>query len=232
MIPIIKSSEPEVLSHLRKRAEEKGLAPAQAYATLRGRNKVLVREAILKDQGHLCAYCMCSIPRSDTPEGVSSLTIEHYVPRDPEDHRDVGQGLEYRNLLVTCHGNRAYKGQRRLGDLTCDAHRGNQEFRKINPLIPETLESIRYTLNGDIFSEDEDVNYDLGILLNLNAYHSPLKGERKAVLDELITALSAYLPEEIPDVCSSLLEEFQKETDPKTPYQGILLWYLKSFLEA
>lgn len=230
MIPIKKNEEPAALARLRERNADKGLTQRQLYAKLTGKTKYTVRDSLLKEQGHLCAYCMCSIPREDVPEGIPPTVIEHYIPRDPEDGRDVGQGLDYNNLLVVCHGNKARRGTKNLRDLTCDAHRGNLEFRKLNPLKPETLRTIEYSTTGTIFSEDEDVNYDLNVLLNLNAHRSPIKGERRAALEELIAELGVLQPEVLEEVCQDYLDSFESENDPKTPYQGILIWYLRSFI--
>ena len=76
---------------------------------------------------------------------------------NPEDGRDIGQGLDYNNLLAVCNGNRAARGTRRKNDLTCDAHRENEEFIKINPCKPETLETIFYSLDGKIDATDADL---------------------------------------------------------------------------
>ena len=66
-------------------------------------------------------------------------------------------GLDYNNLLAVCNGNRAARGTRRKNDLTCDAHRENEEFIKINPCKPETLETIFYSLDGKIDATDADL---------------------------------------------------------------------------
>mgnify|MGYP000845311952 CR=1 FL=1 len=52
---------------------------------------------------------------------------------DQTDRRDTGQGLDYNNFVAVCHGNKGPHGTRTIADLTCDAHKGNMEFRKINP---------------------------------------------------------------------------------------------------
>lgn len=32
--------------------------------------------------------------------------------------------------------------------------------------------------------------------------------------------------------CSGVLKDFQAETNPRTPYVGILIWYLQSMISA
>ena len=39
-------------------------------------------DQLLREQGHLCAYCMSKIPESrNLPSGVPAVTIEHWLPR-------------------------------------------------------------------------------------------------------------------------------------------------------
>lgn len=272
MILITKGEEPQELGKLRKIAALKQLTPGQSYAKLKPFLKKQVRRSLVKEQGSLCAYCMCRIPSSRTPRAITPITIEHFIPRNPEDGRDVGQGLDYQNLLAVCHGNKKPKGQASLADLTCDAHRRNTELRKVNPCDAKTLESIYYGLDGTIRAKDADVDYDLNVVLNLNCKSAPLVGERKAALDALLEDLELYLSDlyleselgesallqkegqkeeagqvdfpqsgrqqeeagqaepQLARYCRLRLKEFEAEDDPKTPYVGILIWYLKSML--
>lgn len=233
MIPIRKSTEPPTLTKLRERAIAEGLSPERAYKTLKGNNKKIVRNSLLREQGQLCAYCMCRIPRNDVDEKIAPIVIEHYVTRNPADGRDVSQGLDYNNLLAVCNGNRADKAKNHsFIDLTCDAHRGNTEFRKVNPCDPDTLINIFYTLDGKIDSTDPDVKVDIIDTLNLNCASSPLVSEREASLSELLIDMASIEEGDLIDYCRSRLSAFQSETDNKTPYQGILIWYLQSMLAA
>lgn len=233
MIPIRKNTEPPELTELRRKAIEKGLTPKDAYKTLRGAKKEKVRNSLLQEQGQLCAYCMCRIPRNDVDAEIAPIVIEHYVARNPVDGRDVGQGLDYNNFLAVCNGNRADKAKKHsFIDLTCDAHRENTEFRKINPCDPDTLISIFYTMDGKIDSTDPDVKVDIFDTLNLNCVSSPLISEREASLSELLIDLDSVEECDLTNYCKSRLSAFQSEIDNKTPYQGILIWYLQSMLDA
>lgn len=105
MIAIIKGVEPAGLAELREEARQAGDTPEDAYQRLRNPLKKVVRASLLHEQGGLCAYCMRKIP----PEGKEDVEelythIEHIIPRNPKDHRDVGQGLDYQNMVVTCDG--------------------------------------------------------------------------------------------------------------------------------
>ena len=144
MIAIQKKAEPAELAELRHQAERLMLSPEEAYDTLKNPLKAMVRDSLVDEQGQLCAYCMCRIPRTDIDPGIAPIVIEHMDPRNSADHRDAGQGLDYNNFVAVCHGNRGAHGTKNKTDLICDAHKDNLEFRKVNPCKPETLQSIFY----------------------------------------------------------------------------------------
>lgn len=231
MIPITKKAEPDGLAELRQQAIDQGLAPEEAYDTLCNPLKEHVRSSLVEEQGGLCAYCMCRIPRSDAGD-QPPINIEHLISRNPVSGMDVGQGLDYNNFFAVCHGNRGVKGTRKKRDLTCDAHRGNTELRKVNPLVPSTLTSIHYDMQGKIAADDPDVQFDLDQTLNLNCPSAPQPAERKAVLDALLNDLNNIPQEMLENYCAQVLSNYLSESNPKTPYVGILIWYLQSLLEA
>lgn len=237
MIEVKKGPEPDELKQLREAPEVRTLAPKDAFRMLMNPLKTLVTERLKQEQGHLCVYCMSRIPREDKDPGIAGTTIEHYIPLDPADGRNVGQALDYQNLFAVCHGNvkRHIKGtprNRNTDALTCDKHRENTEFRKVHPLKGESLSSIFYHMDGRIDAADPDVRYDLITTLNLNSQSSPLVGERKAALDELIEDLGSVDQEELAGYCRLVLDSITQEKDPKTPYAGVLIWYLRSMLDA
>ncbi len=128
MIEIKKSREPRRLEQYRQK-------PGATYSDMEAdeENKGLkaeILESLLNDQGHLCAYCMRRIPeKRELPKGVPPVTIEHWLPQNPDNKADLGQGLDYRNMFAVCAGNRG-SGDKR--SLTCDARRGNEPL-KVNP---------------------------------------------------------------------------------------------------
>ena len=237
MIEIKKGIEPAVLKELREDPMLSGLSPKDMFAELRNPLKALIIESLRHDQGQLCVYCMSRIPREDKDPGIAGTTIEHFIPVEPKDGRDVGQALDYNNLFAVCHGNvkKRMKGMRRVrttDDLTCDKHRENTEFRKINPCKKETLQTIFYTLDGRIDASDPDVRFDLVNTLNLNCASAPLIAERKAALDELINEIGKVDIKFLHTYCSEMLNAFLEEGNPKTPYVGILMWYLQTMVKA
>ena len=232
MIAITKGIPPAGLLALHNKEIENNWSPQKAYEKLKNPLKEQVRNQIIHEQGQLCAYCMSKIPRDDVEPEIAPIILEHYIPRNPIDGRSVHQGLDYNNLLAVCHGNRGAKGTKIEADFTCDAHRKNLEFRKVNPCQASTLDTIYYTLSGEIHASDTDVEYDLTNILNLNCLTSPLISERKAALDELITNIGSFQEDELLDICNSYMRDFEREDDPKTPYVGILLWYLGTIVNA
>lgn len=232
MIAIQKGSEPEGLAQLRQKAIDEELSPKESYALLKNPLKGQVRDRLVEEQGQICAYCMCRIPRQDVNPVITPIIMEHMVPRSPDNGRNMGQGLDYYNLVAVCHGNRGPHGSRTISELTCDGHKGNDEFKKVNPCRPETLSSITYTLDGKIDAMDPDVQFDLIHTLNLNCASSPLIAERKAALESLINEMDLVSDEDLSAYCSDILKSFQAETNPKTPYAGILIWYLQSMVSA
>ena len=228
MIEIIKGIEPEGLKELREDSMLSDLSPKEMFAELKNPLKARVIESLRHEQGQLCVYCMSRIPREDKDPGIAGTTIEHFIPIDSLDRCNAELALEYNNLFAVCHGN----VKKRINDLTCDKHRGNTEFRKIDPRKKETLQTIFYTLDGRIDASDPDVRFDLVNTLNLNCASAPLITERKAALDALINEIGKVEEKYIHSYCIEILNEFMDEKDSKTPYAGILIWYLQTMIAA
>ena len=94
------------------------------------------------------------------------------------------------------------------------------------------MKTIFYTMDGKIASTDPDVEFDLVDTLNLNCSSSPIILERKAVLDALIEQLGEVEEDNLHNFCVNRLKVFLNEREVKTPYVGVLLWYLKSMIQA
>ena len=158
---------------------EKGQEPAslikykqQKHAYYDGfSEKEDILEALLREQGYICAYCMKRISKD-------TMTIEHYIPQAA----DENLALDYQNMIGVCLGNRG--NQKKY--MTCDAHRANDELT-VNPLENAKIQMIKYKSDGTIYSDDEKINKDLDITLNLNcdARGVFLKSNRKAALEAL-----------------------------------------------
>ena len=88
MIEIKKSSAPPDLVKLQQDAVAQGLTANQAYDTLRNPLKGDIIELLLKEQGHICAYCMRRIP--DERKGLPHVKIEHWNARNGEHGETCG----------------------------------------------------------------------------------------------------------------------------------------------
>lgn len=240
MIPIQKIAAPAGLEELQQKAREHGLSDKEAYDTLSNPLKEEVRQSLMREQGHLCAYCMRALPdariSSDDPD-YKGIYIEHWVPRSPKTGVQTGLALDYGNLLAVCSGGQkppaGDRSVHRGSQKTCDAKRGNT-LLTVNPLDPETLSTIYYTADGKIAALDPNIHRDLVQTLNLNCIQggSVLPEERKRVLEEvqMEIALTVNTPEEFQACCREQLAFWEEETDPKTPFVGIILWWLRDQL--
>lgn len=236
MIKIVKNTAPAQLEALKQRLIRRGLTPEQEYQKLKNPLKTIVREQLMKEQGHICAYCMRTIPDERVVgTSIPSTTIEHWIARNSKDGNDdvgTGMGVEYTNLLAVCSGGVVPRGTMPNHELTCDANRGNEPLT-VNPLDEETLKSIYYKNNGEIAARDEVIENDLDKILNLNCkkYFSLPEGRKKALKDIQEYVLSITETAECVAECKDLVSAFETETDPKTPYCGAIIWWLKDYID-
>lgn len=230
MILIQKGDAPNSLIQYRK--------AANAYFD--GCNKDDIRDSLLEDQGHLCAYCMCRIYKN-------TMKIEHWYP---ENRLTDQECLDYSNMLGCCPGHNA--GDSGRNDI-CDTHKGNSIIG-IDPRKPDHIAKIRYSSkNGKISSSDDPITVryfgekeilyedkttfqnDIDNILNLNENAHYLMQNRKAVLDEVKNFLIKKRREgnwTEKDIKKLIHEYEQPDADgQKKPYAGIVIWYLKKHLK-
>lgn len=184
----------------------------------------IVLESLIEEQGGLCAYCMKSIPEK---RNNPNATIEHIKTQSQcEMEGDLSGPLDYRNMLAVCSGNRNSTSN---DDKTCDARRQNSPLT-LNPLIPNTLKSIKYKNDGIIYSDDNSINMQLNDVLNLNCKTLQLPDTRKSVLDTMLNQLRKNYPKgDINTHLKRLLNHYQTQS-PKEPYVGIIIWWLKKHI--
>lgn len=234
MIKIKKNNPPAGLEKLREEAERKQYDANEAFRSLKNPLKEEVRRSLVVEQGHLCAYCMRRIPDERIEEtGNPAVYIEHWSARNPEDGCGAGGALDYFNLLAVCSGNQYDRSSKGKNRLTCDAKRENRSL-KVNPLDEKTLETIYYTEDGLIGASDKEIADDLTVKLNLNCKVDAvsLPHNRMEALRPVQEELVELAEEEILDYCREILYEYENETDPKTPYSGIVIWYLKDMINS
>lgn len=209
---IKKGKEPNSLMEYKK----------QSNAYYDGCNKTDIRRALLEEQGYLCAYCMKRISED-------SMTIEHY---DAQSNITENEALDYNKMLGVCLGNRGSKQKKYL---TCDAHRGNEAL-KVNPFENATIDLIKYSNNGKIYSEDPDINKDLDITLNLNCKQALLVENRRRALEALKKELikkkahGGWKKEFLERI--KVKYELPDQNGKFEPYSGIILYYLNKRLRG
>lgn len=217
MIPIVKGHEPAALAEA-KRAIRNTPDASFCYESLRGEPKRRVLEALLVEQGHLCAYCMCRIGTDGHP-----ATIEHLIPQHPDGSAADGElSLEYHNLVAVCDGR---------GGATCDKRRGNAPLT-VDPTKSHTLETIYYRRDGRIDAHDESVKHDIQITLGLNNTHTNLCANRLESMRAIEKVVSSTFKRRgiennrsaKKSVCLKILKKFEGQTDMKDEYLGVKLF--------
>ncbi len=217
MLFIEKRPEPEALT----KAKREGL---KSYSEMRSDTKNSIKESLIHEQGHLCAYCMQRID-------LESSTIEHYIPQNPLNaENDSNSSIDYYNMLAVCGGNT----DRAVGssELTCDKHRGNIPLT-VDPREQSSIAKICYKGDGTIYSPDEEINRDLDQTLNLNCEATLFKQNRKSVLTAVQQEIfKKSAPNKITKrQLENILDKFIiKSKGQYQPFVGIAIWYLRKKL--
>lgn len=132
--------------------------------------KERLQDALLRDQGGLCCYCMKRLERK-------AMKIEHLRCQE----RNPDRELDYDNLFAACPGNEGVPWTRQ----TCDARKRNDDLHidpsgNIEPFI-------RYRPDGTVVSSVPGYQHDFDQTLNLNL--AELRHARAGVLEGLIAGL-------------------------------------------
>lgn len=196
----------------------------KSYNDMSSNTKTKIRKTLLREQGHLCAYCMQRID-------LQNMTIEHYIPQNPSDREvDDMLSIDYNNMLAVCSGNT--NEPHRKNDLTCDKHRGNIPLT-VDPRDEYSIAKICYQDDGTIYSLDAEINRDLDETLNLNCEATLFKQNRKSVLDVVKQGILKRSAENriTKRQLEIMLAKLQTKNDEKyVPFCGIAIWYLRKKL--
>ncbi|WP_226606481.1 hypothetical protein [Bacillus cereus] len=175
-----------------------------------------LNDALIKNQGYLCVYCMKRIE-------LPAVRVEHYKPRR---HKELV--LVYDNLFLACPGNEG-KGAARH---TCDVKKGDNEIQ-IDPLNPVHIKQIQYGSGGNIFSTIEEHNDDLNVILNLN--EAELLRIRKMYYDIIAKKIQrAKQDGELSyNFLSGLLLKYRRKKEEELlPFCGVAIGYIEREMEA
>ena len=90
------------------------------------------------------------------------------------------------------------------------------------------METLYYLADGTMKSTDAVIDNDINIRLNLNCSTEAvtLTANRKSVLDTIQADLVSQGGDLLQN-CIEQLHMWENEEDPKTPYVGIAIWWLK-----
>lgn len=178
--------------------------------------KERIREALLREQGALCAYCMQRITET-------TMKIEHWHCQTSYPNEQ----LVYKNLLGCCKGNEGESPRNQH----CDTRKGDLDIT-LNPADPahHTRLRIRYAGDGTIRSENRQFNNEINNVLNLN--WSRLKSNRKSVVSAVMQVLSQRPGTRTKNEIRRLLAPWQRPNDQEElkEYCGVAIYYLEKRL--
>ena len=177
MKQIVKSdTEPQALVNYR--IDSNGLN--YTWDCFQGKYKNDYKTYLLKEQGHICAYCMQRI-------SIAEMKIEHLKPR--HNCKTEVEKLSDHNMVAVCKG---------ITDAEhhCDTRRGNlkRNLQALSILPTQSnpsCEDLTHFVSGNFKAKDENatIEDDINIKLNLNC--NALKTARNATeqgfIDGLIT---------------------------------------------
>lgn len=204
MIRITKGHEPAEWTAYRK-------TPGAVYHAIPE-----LRDALLTEQGYLCAYCMRRIPVKD-PDNSDTSRIEHIQPRTIYPHSE----LDYTNMVICCPGFINSSEH-------CDKSKNKQEI-SFTPFNINVQNSISYsTKDGTVQSSNDGWNTEMNDVLCLN--NSLLKINRSQVLKG-IRAILEKKKWKRAELENQLHHWSNPNADGKrSPYCGIVIWYLEKKL--
>lgn len=208
MIPIHKNpaNEPESWKAYRE-------TPGADYAP-----STDLRQALLAEQGHICAFCMRRIPLSKKdPNEAETSKIAHLLARA----RHPDRKFDYANMVLCCPGN--INGQPH-----CDKSQGSADVTL--PLFgPQLRAEISYGLHtGEIKCPQEEWRIQITEVLNLNT--PLLRANRLQALNGVRQILETKKWTR-----SKLMEKLEEwngvdRQGKLKPFCGIVGWYLQKKL--
>lgn len=176
-----------------------------------------LRDALLSEQGYICAYCMSRIGNSN-----EDSKIEHIISRTKLiEQGESKETMNYQNMVICCNGNLD-------GEAHCDTKKADSSI-SFNLFTDSFFLTLSYkSKTGRISSTNEIYDGELNNILNLN--HSRLKVNRKNALDGVISSLAKL--NWSTSAKRKALERWEgKNSEGKfMGYCGIVSWYLRKHL--
>jgi|TARA_R110000751_G_scaffold82578_1_gene166154 uncharacterized protein (TIGR02646 family) len=188
--------------------------PNASYNNLTADVKTNLKESLLDEQGHLCAYCMGSIK-------VDAMRIEHWASQTNNPNLE----LDYSNMLACCQGNQGQDPSFYI----CDKRKADSDL-KYNPsnLRHFILTRLYYDGQGQIKSLEVDFDKQLNNVLNLNETRL-IKNRQSArrIVNERLNRNSGTRKK---STIKTLIQNLKERNDKYsfTPYYGYLIYHLEN----
>lgn len=200
------------MRYIRKMPEPRALAQHRSaggtwdnFSLDKGKKEV--KEQLLKEQHHLCAYCT-SVIRFD------KMKVEHWQPQKHFPKKE----LDYSNMLAVCMGCFSRKEK---NTLHCDSSK-QDTIIDLNPQNQDHINCIFYELpSGCIKSSNATHQYELDEVLNLNI--APLRNDRKRILSAFIK----YIRKKYKNRGANWQSELKKWKNKNEPNAMIIVKYLE-----
>lgn len=184
-----------------------------------------LREALLQEQGYICAYCMRRIPN---PDGNSNeeTRIDHI--KSQKDYPDLK--LKYNNLVICCPG--AINN-----DFHCDKKKEERAI-SFDLFSDQIVDTLSYRSDGRIESSNKVWDKEINDVLNLN--NPMLMLNRKnviaAIIDRMGKNKKGWTAKELQEQLKSWENMSRIEEDEEIRYKykafcGVVVYYLKKKLK-
>ncbi len=218
MLRYAKGADPRCLVEARA-------TPDATWESLGKAQKDELREALVRDQGWLCAYCQRRIrPKTDR------MKIEHWTSRS-----EGGEDLTWSNLLGACLGDADLEEglppgtTKRQERIHCDSSKADRTLflHPVEGRGPSSRDFLRYRGNGEVTAADARADQDIATL-NLNV--TRLTRGRKEILEALKVRLDRrgwtghHLRGELTRI------DTRSQEGHALQYQEVARYYLKRWL--
>jgi uncharacterized protein (TIGR02646 family) len=177
--------------------------------------KQKIREALVREQGWLCCYCMRRIkPLAD------SMGVEHWAPR-----RHGSRELDWSNLLGVCTGDSLAPARAQH----CDRSKGDRDLR-LDPQSAAHVASLTFPGSGRVRSSDPALQRDLEEILNLNTPN--LVNQRKKAVEAFQQSLFRKSGQSLSrERLRRVLKKLDATVDELPPFVAAIEFWLKKRLE-
>lgn len=212
MLNIHKNREPKSLTEHRCHTDA-------CYENMPKQARKELKDALLTEQGYICAYCMARISED-------TMKVEHVASRKEVPTRQ----LDYSNLVACCLGKEgAPRNQQH-----CDTYKEDSSLSKNPANIADRVEEcIEYEQStGRVYSTHASFNNEIDTLLHLNT--PSVRLNRDAVWRAVRNYMAKHIPKQASaEVIQRILAPWEEldRYGRHREYAGIVRFFLKKRLK-